>query len=208
MSDDLDGFAAKLLAAVSRARPAGGDDDDNTSGGKVPVERLRREIDKRKAMEAQLADIGEQVKGLQTNYAAEMERFKTGTADEVKRISMLHAEDLGLVDQGLTDPLGRQALRMAWEAAPKDARGKSPAEWWQGITAAQAAHMADPKANPAAPAIPRVLSAYLPAPAADPPKAAPKGTPAGPGKPQANGLDTFDPAAGVDAFFASLRGQA
>ena len=60
-----------------------------------------------------------------------------------------HAEDIKLVEHGIKDDLGRSALRQAWESQPKDARGKSPADWWGQQVAALEAHRADPEAAPA-----------------------------------------------------------
>jgi len=181
----------------------------------VPVDRLRREIDARKALETSLAEMRSQVEQLQQGYTQAAGVLREQAAGQVKELGLRHQEDLAMVDLGLTDGLGRQTLRAAWDGAPKDVRGKSPAEWWQGQVAAHRAHQADPE-KAAAPVVPKPLQPYLPAPEQQPAqqravwqqpavqqRAAPPGAP-GPAK-VGGGLDTVPIDQGMESFFQGLR---
>ena len=208
---DVDGLAARVLAAIGKHRPAGDEDEDeyDRRPRAVPYDRLRREIDRRRQLEKALADLGKDVEALQQARAAELKKFREDTAAEVKRIGQQHAEDLALVDAGLTDAMGRQVARAAWEAAPKDQRGKSVAEYWSGLVAAHKAHLADPdKAQ--APEVPRPLTPYLPqaeegGEGAGKGRAGASGPPAGPQPRQVKGIDAIPNGQGMDAFIAGLR---
>lgn len=157
-----DGILAKLKKSLGRR---GGDDDfddlDSSGSGRVPMHRFRQVVAERNEARAALEEMSNQVAQLKQGYEQKLQAFQAETADEVKAIGQRHAEDLQLVDLGLRDPLGRKALRDAWSAQPKESRGKSPIEWWQGTLEARKAHAADPE-KAAAPTIPTVLSGYLP----------------------------------------------
>ena len=215
---DLDDLVSKLMTKLGRRSDVNDDDDGEDYGrgrGRVPQERLRREIDKRRAAERDLADVRTQVEALQKGYADQLKAFQEAAASEVSQIGKRHVEDLALRDAALTDALGRQALRTAWQAQPKDRRGKSASEWWTSILDGQKLHREDPEKN-AAPTIPRTIAAYLPSeetPATKPTgNGAParsgwgSGPPAGPRRPAAKGLDAVPVDKGMDAFFAGLRG--
>ena len=175
---DVDKLGTTLADKIARAlgrNPATGDEDDGDDYGRgrsVPRERLNREIDRRKRLEADLAELQTSLQTLQDGYTSQIEAFKAATAEQVKGLGQRHAEDIALIDAGLTDAMGRQVVRQAWEAAPKDARGRSPAEWWGQTLEAHRAHLADPE-TAAAPTVPRPLTPYLPAAEAPAPSPAP-----------------------------------
>lgn len=212
---DVDSLATKILQALGRRRPADEDEpDDDYRRGRVPQERLRREIDKRRAAEAALADMQTQVESLQAGYRGQIADIKRATADQVKLIGQRHAEDLSLVDAGLTDALGRQALRAAWDASAPDGRGKSPAAWWTQTLAAHKLHGEDGEKN-AAPTVPRTLIPYLPAAEAPPQNQQTNGwgaaararsaPPAGPARSSDRGIAAVPIDQGMEDFFAGLR---
>jgi len=211
---DPESIAKRVVQMLRGARqaPDGGEDGLEDIGGDrrgyVSVDRLRREIDKRKALERKLADIEDSVTELGTSYDARLEALKKGTADEVTRIGQVHAEDLRLVDMGVTDPLGRKTVRDAWAMQPKTGRAASPADWFQGLQQAHQAHVDDPKAHPEAPAIPRPLAPYI-APAAKQAAPAPapqrrSAPPPGP-RPAASGFEGLDGSQGIDVLFGQIH---
>lgn len=159
-----DGILARLKKSLGRggADPGGELDDEFGGASKVPMHRFRQVIAERNQARQDLEEISGQLTQLQQGYQQQVDALKAEAADQVKGIGQRHAEDLELVDLGLRDPLGRKALRDAWEAQPKDARGKSAVDWWKSTLEARQAHAADPE-KAAAPDIPRVLSGYVPA---------------------------------------------
>jgi hypothetical protein len=164
MADDpktptADGILQQLANAI-RGLP-NHDEVPPTSGGRVPYERFHAVVAENKALREQMAGFQPQIEKMQQGHAAALEALKQETAESLKTISQRNAEEIGMVESGLTDLLGRQTLRAAWEMAPKDARGKSPVEFWNTMREAHAAHQADPE-NVQAPEIPKALSAYLP----------------------------------------------
>jgi len=211
---DVDGLAGKIAAAMGRfgGGSSGDDDDHGHRPRSVPYGRLQREIDKRKALEGALQDLGGQVESLKATYEGKLGKVREDTAVELKRIQGGHAEDLALVDAGVTDPLGRRAVRSAWSELPKDGRGKSAAEWWKGIKGAHEAHTADPE-KAEAPTVPRTLQTYLPTGEAGGGKGGgggkPRGAapPAGPGKRADKGIESVPIDQGMEAFFSGLRAQ-
>jgi len=215
---DVESLAKKLMEMLGKHKPAGDLDDDGDGRGpprSVPYHRLVEERAARKAADTALADLATQVAALQQGYDQRLAKVREDVAGEVKTIGQRHLEDLALVDAGMTDHLGRQTLRVAWDAAPKESRGKSPVEWWATITAAQQAHLADPE-KAKAPEVPRPLQPYLPAPAAEMKQerrqeqqqsawGAKPGAASAPGKTTARGVDDIPVDQGMDAFFAGLR---
>ena len=209
MADDPTGILTQIRDLLAGQKSSATDDDfDDGGGGRVPVARLRRVIDERNALRQQLAEMGSRVEELQKGYAAQLEDIKAQTAEQVKGLSSRHAEDLQLVDLGLRDPLGRQALRAAWEHQPKDGRGKSPADWWQQQVEAQKAHAADPEAA-TAPSVPATLTGYLPTVEAPAPAPAPQSSRGAPptagGKREPASLSNVPVDQGFDKFLAGLR---
>lgn len=128
--------------------------------GTVPYSRLAQVISERNALRSQIGEFESQVAQLQQGYASQLDALKAQAAEQVKTIAANHQQDLSLVEHGIRDPLGRQVVRQAWEQAPRDARGKSPAEWWGQQVKALEAHRADPDSAPA-PEIPRALLGYV-----------------------------------------------
>jgi len=210
--DDTAGILAEIRNALSKLTTQGQDDGDDYAGeGRVPHARLRRVLDERNALRQQLADMAGKVEQLEKGYQSQVEALKTETAEQVKSMGLRHQEDLALVEMGLKDPLGRAALRQAWEHQPKDSRGKSVKDWWQSTLEARAAHHADPEKGEA-PSIPGTLTGYLPK-LEDPAPAAGDGRqqqrtppPSGPGKRVVKGLDSVPTDQGMDAFFQGLGG--
>ena len=176
---------------------ADSDDIEVDDKGKVPVERLRKVIAERNDARTQLAARDGEI----ATWKADYDALKADAAAQATTLQSRHAEDIGLVEGGIRDPLGRTAVREAWAAQPRDGRGKSPSEWWQGLIAARDAHLAAPE-TAAAPSIPRTLVGYLPEPPAkDDSKTAPRAKhPPNAGKPapKANGSTLADLPAGAD----------
>lgn len=201
-------LADRLAQALGR-NSAPADDDADDYGRRprsVPYDRLQREIDKRRQLEADLADLGARFEQLQTGYQGRIGELQASTAEQLKAIGTRHAEDIALIDAGLTDAMGRQVVRQAWESMPKEGRSKSPAAWWQSTLEAHAAHLADPE-QAAAPNVPRPLTPYLPAPEPAPePQANRRGSmlPREPRPREAASLDSL-PTDDVAGFLAGLR---
>jgi len=210
---DADGLLARLSKMMERA-PSGDDDDEEEGGGRVPRHRLREVIAQRNGLRKEIEELRAQVESLKTGYEAAKVAMAGEVAAAAKAQASAHAEDLALVEAGLADPLGRAALRAAWEAQPADARGKRPSEWWSQQVAAHREHAED-AAKPA-PSVPRTLAAYLPAieaakeaaPAkgAIPARRGPPAVDAGAG-PAPKGIDALKPAGeytSMDDFFGAL----
>jgi len=182
MSDtDPDALAARLARALSSVTSRASDDDyaddyDAPRSGRVPYDRFAAKAREVKALRDELAGMAAQLEQVQTGYRSQLDEIKAATADQLKTVAQRHAEDIKLVEHGIKDDLGRSALRQAWESQPKDARGKSPADWWGQQVAALEAHRADPEAAPAV-EVPRVLTGYLPAAPAPAPAPARGGAP-------------------------------
>lgn len=197
MSDTLnyDEIARRLRGALRRDES--GDLDDLEEGGRrgrIPYDRfaaVRRERDQARQ---QLEEISAAVEALKTSHTSALSELKEAAAREVQALQARHIEDLALVDQGFRDPLGRAALRQAWEAAPAGERGKSAARWWSQMMEARSAYAAGEAE--AAPSIPATLTGYLPAEEAPrqrsavrPPPGAPQARAPGPGElPQADNM--------------------
>jgi len=176
MPDDTDALIERFTRAITSAtsrRPAADDDDDmDQRGGRVPYDRFAAKARDLKAAREELAELARQFQEAREAMKAQTEALKAQAAEQVQQIARQHQEDLALVEHGIKDPLGRTAVRQAWESRPASERGKSAADWWASTLAARQAHEADPEKAPA-PEIPRVLQGYLPAAAA--PSPAPKG---------------------------------
>ena len=176
---DPDTLAAKIAAGLKSALGRPADDDEDDGVGRVPRNRFNDVIRERNELRAKLSEVQEQVTAYQAAAKSQLDGIKAQTAEELKRIAQAHQEDMALSERGIKDPLGRRAIREAWEAEDKEQRGKSPTEWWDRAREAREAHLADPE-KAAAPKIPRTLLGYLPDPPAkeEPPaKAPPKGAP-------------------------------
>jgi len=179
---DPDALAARLARALSSVTSRTGADDydaddyDAPRSGRVPYDRFAAKAREVKALRDELAGMAAQLEQVQTGYRSQLDEIKAQTADQLKTVAQRHAEDIRLVEHGIKDDLGRSALRQAWESQPKDARGKSPADWWGQQVAALEAHRADPEAAPAV-EVPRVLTGYLPAAPAPAPAPARGGPP-------------------------------
>lgn len=191
---DTDSLASKIAAALGRApKPQPDEDVGDLRGEGRASARIRDLIRERDEARAQTQALLPQIDELRGGFAAKLKEAQENAAKEVAAISSRHTEDLGLVEAGVRDPLGRQALRQAWEVQPKATRPESPAAWWAGIVAARDAHLAAPE-TAAMPVIPRTLLSYLPDPpkAADPPPKGQKAPPkSGAEKPKTNGSDPF-----------------
>lgn len=163
MTEETDGLLAKITQLMQRAPAPSdeGDDHEYNGNGKVPVDRLRREIDRRKAAEKHSTDMGGMIEQLTAEYKAKLAAVKAAAADTVTAQAKRQAEDLGLVELGVTDPAGRAAVRGAWDALPAGERGKSPGAWWGETLTARNAHAGDDTLP--GPNIPRTLVGYLPA---------------------------------------------
>ena len=206
--------ARSLQSAMGRHRETGDgmDEYDSPRSGRVPYDRFAAKAREAKQLRDELTALAGQVEQLQTGYRSQLEQIQAQTAEQLKTVAQRHQEDIRLVEHGIKDDLGRSALRQAWEAQPKDARGKSPADWWSQQVAALEAHRADPEAAPAV-EVPRVLTGYLPAapaPAPAPTRSGPPRVDAG-ARPAGNQsieqrLASTPPEDSLEAMLANLRG--
>jgi hypothetical protein len=164
LSESLATRVAKRLGLSSGGDGGGGDGDGGGYGRPpqmVPYDRLQRALDANKALKGDLVDLQASLGTLSDGYKATLGRVREETAANLRGIGQRHQEDIALIDAGLTDSSGRRALRNEWDDLPKDSRGKTPADWWQGQLDAHKAHAADPElAQP--PKLPRTLAGYLP----------------------------------------------
>lgn len=217
----MESLANKILAGLGKLGLGGNgrapdlDDDDLDGRGppsKVPYHRFREERQARQRLEAALQEVQGQVEQLEAGYKAQLTELQEQAADQVKRIGQRHQEDITLIDAGLTDAVGRKTLRSVWEDLPKDARGKSAAEWWTGVLAQHKAHGEDSKAN-AAPDVPRPLSPYLPQAGGESKRDTATGTgwpgsggpPGGPEKREPMSVDSVPIDQGFDTFIQGLQ---
>lgn len=188
MADETaESMMQKLQAMIKGARESDrGDDGDGSGGGRAEA-RIRQLAEEKRALLARVGEMEALVGSLKSSFDADLAKVRKNALDETTAIAQRHQEDLGLVEAGVRDPLGRRALRDAWEAQPKATRGDSPAGWWAGLIAARAEHAAD--AAKAAPSIPPTLVGYLPE-LPPPTKGAPKQAPSvGKPPPKVNGAD-------------------
>jgi len=205
---DFDALAKKITASLRGApRPAIDDEEEPTSRGGRSAEgtiaTMRAEI---KALRAREAALAQDFADFQAAAKANDAKIREDAAGQVAGLAQRHAEDLTLTQHGVTDPLGRETVRRAWDAQPKDSRGKSPSDWWGQQVAATKAAAADPKLQ--APEVPTPLRGYLPA--VEAPKAQPQRG-AAPGQPQApwggagvdRGTALASKATGMEAFHAA-----
>lgn len=205
---DLDALAKRITATLRGApRPAVDDEEEPAGrGGRSSegvIATMKAEL---KALRAREAALAQDFADYQTAAKADTVKLREDAAGQVAALAQRHAEDLTLTQHGVADPLGRETVRRAWDAQPKDGRGKSPADWWGQQVAATKAAAADPKLQ--APEVPTPLRGYLP------PVEAPKPAPqrgAGPGQPQSpwggstvdRGTAPASKATGMEAFHAA-----
>ena len=215
---DVDSLVSKIMSGLKRRRVPdddgdGFDDDGARGAGHGANARIRQLVREKKALVEEITAFEGQISELAAAYAGNLDDFRSQTAEQIKSIGLGHAEDLALVDHGITDQLGRQTVRAAWDRAPKDSRGKSPTAWWDSQVAAHKAHVADPD-TVEAPTIARALTPYLPT--VEPPKPpADEGrrqfTPPQtlPSKPNGAGSPEFPPLdAGMDGLMGHLANTA
>lgn len=183
---DTEGLLEQLFARYAKRVRA--DDDDRGEGTKE--DRIRQLTSKVRALEEERATVPDALKKLTAAHAAEMKTLKEGFAGELARFAQGKDHELQLMEKGLSDSDGRALALQAWERAPATTRGKTPAEHWGQLVAAQHAHLADPeKVQP--PAVSKALGAYFPAPPEPDKKAAtPQGSPGRPAaRPPPRGID-------------------
>jgi len=220
---DLDSLADKILGRLRRAKPPENDDDyeEEPVRGRDAQARIRQLVSERRALQNELGEIKAQVEQLQSAHQTALDDLRSHAAEQVTQIRQRHDEDLSLVDLGVTDPLGRDAIRGAWQAAPKDAKGKGPVDWWQSLTEAHKAHAQAPD-EAQAPSVPRLLTPYLPeiqaadttqgnagasgaSGAAQGAATATFRTPTSPNRAAARGIESVPLDQGIDAFLSGLR---
>lgn len=205
---DLEALAKKITASLRGApRPAMDDEEEPASrGGRSSegvIATMKAEL---KALRAREAALAQDFADYQAAAKADAAKIREDAAGQVAGLAQRHAEDLTLTQHGVTDPLGRETVRRAWDAQPKDSRGKSPADWWGQQVAATKASAADPKLQ--APEVPTPLRGYLPA--VEAPKVQPQRG-AGPGQPQSpwggagvdRGTAPASKATGMEGFLAA-----
>ncbi len=182
MADDdkptgLEALAAKvdtLLKRVPAPEPAAGDMDDFRPGS--AEWRIRQLLKVNQTLREELAGLAPAAQQAVEERVATVQQEAAAAVTAVQQRSHV---DVALVQAGLNDEHGREALRTYWMGLPKEGRGKDPAAWWGQQVEAMAAHLADPE-KVEAPAVPRTLLGYIPeAEAADKPKP----------KPRARGVD-------------------
>jgi len=215
---DHEVLAKKITASLRGApRPSIDDEEEPTSRGgrssESVIAMMKAEL---KALRAREAALAQDFADYQSAAKADTVKLREEAAVQVAELARRHAEDLTLTEHGVADPLGRETVRRAWDAQPKDGRGKSPADWWGQQVAATKAAAADPKLQ--APEVPTPLRGYLPL--VEAPKPAPQRG-AGPGQPQspwggstvdrgtapaskATGMEAFHAATDFDAAIAAL----
>lgn len=215
---DLDGLAARIATMLGRNKPTGDPDgDDYEDGGrrpnKVPYSRFQDKAREVKALREQLSELGTAFEDFKAQTATWQQGVQDSTAEELKRITGKHAEDLSLgFEGGIRDPLGRKAVRAAWDAQPKEGRGKSASEWWGGLLESRKAHATSGEGE--APAIPPTLAGYLPqleAPKAPPANGGgrqqPRRTLTGPRRGETGdlGLSGLKDDAGIEDILGAIR---
>lgn len=204
---DTDTVADKLLARLRKiGTPAddGDDGDDSNDRGTLKA-RLRQVLAEKKALRDTVSELATEVETYKASASKALVAVKEQSAKEVKtvreqfdaQISALRQEaetDIGLVEIGLTDPLGRKAARDAYLAMPEKDRPPSVIDYLRGFDAQHKQRVeflgqdkADPTKAPPPPALPRSLVGYLgdrykdptPAASADPKRADPASVDAG-----------------------------
>lgn len=202
---NYDEITKRIKAAMGRGRDEFDYEDDyddrggrGRGGRRVPYDRFAAVLRERDEARKQLEDLGGQVDALKTQQETALADLRQEAAKQVKELQLRHVEDLALVDAGFGDPLGRAALRQAWEAQPKADRGESPSAWWSSMMEARAAHAEDD--SKPAPSVPATLRGYLPqeeAPPANnqrrgaPPPKAPKARGGGGELPEADNMQDW-----------------
>jgi hypothetical protein len=219
MSDgfDYDGLAARITKALrgGGSRDDDFDDDDEPRGRRVPYDRFRRVNEENRQLREALEGLGGELNSLKEAQAQQFKELQEQAAQQVSAVRLQHDQDLELVEAGLSDKLGRQVLRQAWESAPKGQRGASPVDFWKQTIEAHKAHHADPE-NVAAPSVARPLTPYLPV-IESPPDAGKGGSvnkqqlgsrggppPQGPGKRQPADISAVSTDS-VEGFLSGLR---
>ena len=210
MSDiDEAGLVARITKQVTAALRGRGSGESAESGDRegqaVPYYRFAKTLDRAKAAEAALEEVQAGVVELQTGYASQLKSIQETAAADVARIGGQHAEDIGLIDSGMTDKAGRSTLRRVWEDLPKEGRGETPGDYWKSVMEQQAAHTADPKKNDP-PAVARPLTSYLQPVEAVKSAPARRDSPSSPDPVTVKGLAGVPVDQGMDAFMAGLRG--
>jgi len=211
MSDiDMDALVDRIKAALGAG--ARRDDDDGGGGrGRVPYDRFDQVRRERDEARRSLEELGGQVQGLRAQHASALDEVRENAASQFKALQLRHNEDLSLTESGFRDPLGRAALRGAYDALPKGERPSTMSEWWNGLLEARTAHASDGEAH-AAPSIPATLQGYLPAAPAPPPEVnggssrSTRPPPRGPAaSTKSSAVDNIQ-ASTMQEFFAGLRG--
>lgn len=174
---DMDTLAGKIAKMLGRNKAPGDDDsldDYGRRADRVPYDRFQAKVNEVKALREQLAEVGAEFSTFKEQSSTWRSEFEAAHANSVTELGTQHQHSLSLVEAGIKDPLGRQAVRAAWDRAPKSTRGANHAEWFEGLVQARSAAHLDESLT--APDIPRTLAGYLPELQAPPP-ATTKGRP-------------------------------
>ena len=160
---DMDTLASRIAKMLGRNKALGDDDsldDYGRRADRVPYDRFQSKVNEVKALREQLAEVGAEFTSYKEQASAWRTQFETDHAASVTELGTQHQHSLTLVEAGIKDPLGRQAVRAAWDRAPKSTRGANHAEWFEGLVQARSAAHLDESLT--APDIPRTLAGYLP----------------------------------------------
>lgn len=155
--DQIEATVRKVLGRAPRPEPDG--EDEAPRGGSAEA-KIARLVAENKQLKAHVAEVGTAFEDYKKGAQAEIGRTKESAAGEVAGLAQRHADDLTLAGHGITDPLGRDAVRRAFDMTPKEGRPKTVGDWWGSQVAAHKAAGADPKLTP--PEVPVTLRGYLP----------------------------------------------
>lgn len=189
-SSDVKGLLSQVLAKLSKRGSAADDEGDSATRDGTRDGRIQELARERRALIAEREATRADLERVAKAHAAELKAVKEGFAQELARFAQGKDHELQLMEKGLSDSDGRALALKAWESAPATTRGKTPAEHWGQLVAAQHAHLADPeKVQP--PAVSKALGAYFPAPPeAEKKTATPQGSPGRPApRPPPRGID-------------------
>lgn len=120
------------------------------------IARLKAE---RKTLQAALAGVETDFADLRKAAAADAARLREEFASQLGVREARYAETRALDRLGVTDDIGQDAIRRAWESQPKATRSENPAKWWASTVEA---HKAAASKGEAGPELPPALAAYLP----------------------------------------------
>tara|TARA_R110000796_G_scaffold84070_1_gene183532 strand:- start:13 stop:672 length:660 start_codon:yes stop_codon:yes gene_type:complete len=164
MSDETDGFLAKIKALLESAPDVGPPAGHEQS---VSFDRFHKVNETMKATRSGLESLTAEFTAYKATHAAALVKVQEDAGKSVTAVHNRYAENDTLRGMGL-DADGANELRSQYGKLSDTDRPASPVEFWKSSLEAVAAHRADPE-QVAAPALPKTLTPYLPAPPAPEP---------------------------------------